>query len=405
MQNLTIKGATGNRNDVQIMGQGWDVSTVAHIFNVAADSFTISDLTIGRVFYHPIQVHSNPNDADFFYARNVRFIDTKEQLLKVSGGGSAYADRGIIECCYFEFSSAFAFQGYTGGIDAHQAKDWEVRNNVFRNIRSPETALAEHAIHFWRSSTNTLVEGNQIINCDRGIGFGLGNDSLNGHPRGTIRNNFVSATRDVGIGLEYAPDVKVYNNTIVSENYPNAIEYRFAGTTGVHLANNLVYGAIANRDGASGLVESNFTLSDLSIFVNSAEHDYHLSGVVSGIVDAGISLPESNKDYDCEDRPLDQNYDIGADEYQSTSISRDVEVQAFDISIYPNPVEESFTINGALAEYRVEILDHLGQLHASMSQNAGMIGINVNTLPPGLYFVKIENRQNQLLYVKLILKT
>ena len=115
-----------------IKGLGWNNNAVTHIFNVAADSFTIADMTIGEVFYHPIQVHSNPNDADHFTAHNVKFTDAKEQLLKVSGGGSLFADDGIVECCLFEFSAGIAFQYYTGGIDAHRAKDWMVRFNQFK---------------------------------------------------------------------------------------------------------------------------------------------------------------------------------------------------------------------------------------------------------------------------------
>ena len=76
--------------------------------------------------------------------------------------------------------------------------NWIVRDNWFRNLRTPagQSGIAEHAIHFWkRCSTrpqNIVVERNWIVNCDRGIGFGLV-DAPGGHHGGAsvIRNNMV----------------------------------------------------------------------------------------------------------------------------------------------------------------------------------------------------------------------
>jgi len=404
MTGVTIRGATGSRDDVIIKGLGWDDNNVTHIFNVAADSFTVADLTIGEVFYHPIQVHSNPNDADHFFAHNVRFVDAKEQLLKVSAGGALFADNGIVECCLFEFTAGIAFQYYTGGIDAHRALNWMVRQNEFKGIRSPEADLAEHAIHFWRESAGTTVEKNHIIDCDRGVGFGLGNDILSGHQGGIIKNNFIHTSRDVGIGLEYAPDTKVYHNTVIVDNYSNAIEYRYAGTSNVHIANNLTRGLITDRSsGSSGTVESNVQITSLNIFVDTGNYDYHLVATVGGITDAGISLPELTNDFDCQIRPLDSGYDIGADEFYDET-TNDIYLDMSGISIFPNPVESTFTITGLLSDYSVQVLNSQGQVHQNYNQNSGTVEIDISGLPAGLYFVKIEHNSN-LASLKLILKT
>ncbi len=310
---LTIKGATGNRDDVIIRGQGWNSNAVTHIFNVAADRFTVADITIGEVFYHPIQVHSNPSDADDFTAINVRFIDAKEQLLKVSGGGELFADRGGVYCCEFEFTQGVAYQFYTGGIDAHRSVDWVVHNNTFKGIRSPDGTLAEHAIHFWQVCTGTIVTANKINTCDRGIGFGLGDNPANGNVGGLIMNNFVHTNRDVGIGLEHSPDTKVYNNTVITDNYPNSIEYRFSATTNVQITNNLVNGLIRNRNGASATIMTNHQTNDMSVFTDAPNFNYHLSGEHSNIVDSGTSVNELVQDIDCD--PRINIIDIGADEF------------------------------------------------------------------------------------------
>lgn len=242
---------------------------------------------------------------------NVANID--EQMVKVSKGSSTgYCDNGIVECCLFEFTAGKANQYYTGGIDAHKAKNWIVRNNTFKNIKSPETALAEHAIHFWSFSENTIVENNLIINCDRGIGFGLGES---GHVGGIIRNNCVHTSRDVSIGLESASNIKVLNNTVHTENYTNSIEYRFSGTTGAEITNNLVSGEIASRNGGTGKLKTNYTFTDLSAFKDVSTHNYMLAeGTNSEIIDAGTNLESVKYDYNCEARPKGNGYDIGSDE-------------------------------------------------------------------------------------------
>lgn len=323
MSNLTIRSVSGNRDSVIIQGLGMGNSGVTHIFNVDADNFTIADITIGWVYNHAVQLHAE-NDADNFTANNVRFVDIREQMLKVSGGSAGYSNDGKVYCCSFEFISDLAYQDYTGGIDAHRSADWEVKFNYFKNIRSPNSTLAEHAIHFWRNSSDMLVENNQIDNCDRGIGFGLTDDPGSGTQGGLVINNFVHCTSDVGIGLERSPDARVYHNTVVTENYSNSIEYRWTTTTNVHIANNLISGIVKLRDGASGTVESNVQISDYTIFSDTSVYDYHLTGPVTGITDNGINIAEADFDIDCEIRPYSNAPDIGADEYMPPFICHSV---------------------------------------------------------------------------------
>lgn len=307
--NVMFRSSSGNRDSVIIQGQGM-FGGVSHIFNVPGSFFTVANMTIGWVANHAIQIHS---DADNAIVHDVHMVDTGEQMLKVSyrEGDGISSENGLVEWCLFEYSAGVGPQYYIGGIDAHQAHNWIIRDNIFRWIRSPEADLAEFAIHFWSGSTNTVVERNTIINCDRGIGFGLGD---RGHHGGIIRNNGVYTTRDVGIGLETSNGTLVLNNTVFSENYPNSIEYRFPATQGVLIVNNLTNAQIAGRDGGSGSVENNVTDAQAPWFIDIANGNFHLSTPVSSVVDQGRTLAEVTNDVDCEARPKGPGYDVGADE-------------------------------------------------------------------------------------------
>lgn len=255
---ITIKSQSGNYKDVTIKGKGMS-GLVSHVFLVTANNFTIEGISLGEVSNHVIQVQGEKG-ASNVVVRNCCLYNAYEQLLKVSGGVTSDIEskNGLVENCHFEYTLGIGPQYYIGGIDAHHAVDWEVRNNTFKDIISPESSLAEHAIHFWSSSKNTLVENNTIIDCDRGIGFGLGSST---HEGGIIRNNYVYTSRDVGIGLENANNVKVYDNTVYTPNYDNSIEYRFSGTS-AEISDNVISGKIASRNNGKATLSENIYVSE-----------------------------------------------------------------------------------------------------------------------------------------------
>lgn len=317
---LTIRGKTGNRESVII--QGWGMYADGHNgFWVSANDVTIADLTVQNVRYHCIQADVN---VDRLIVQNCILRDAGEQILKVpTSTGENYSDSGLVEGCLFEYSACVGPRSYMGGIDVHRGKDWIVRDNVFRYIRSPGGSLSEHAIHFWNDSQGTLVERNLIINCDRGIGFGLGSST---HTGGVIRNNMIAhdgaplpdgstGFDDVGIGLESAPGAQVYNNTIFFQHFYNAIEYRFATTTGVTISNNLVNRAIQQRDGASAVLETNVLNAQSTWFEDAASGDLHLAYGIPDVVDQGTTISDLEDDFDRDFRPHGQGMDIGADEF------------------------------------------------------------------------------------------
>jgi hypothetical protein len=285
--------------------------SVSHVFDVYADYFTLEDVTIGWVRNHAVQVHGEA-DADFCVFRNVHFRDTYEQMIKVSASQSqeVYSDGGLVEFCSFEYTAGIAPQWYVGGVDAHRAKDWVIRNNRFNHIKSPASALSEGAVHFWSDSDNTLVENNTIFDCDRGIMFGLDNS---GHYGGIIRNNFIHVTRDVGIYTANTYGAEIYNNTVyVDSDYANAVEYRFEPTH-VLISNNLTNRPITSRDNAQAALEANVETAAAAWFADAAQGDLHLADAIFAVIDQGVDIQGLENDIDGDER-LQGLVDIGADE-------------------------------------------------------------------------------------------
>lgn len=384
VENITIKSLSGNRDSVILRGSGMFGSQIQHGFWVNADKVSINGITVKEVRNHCIQTNSN---IDSLHVRNCVLADAGEQLFKVPSGGSDLpSEGGIVEHCLFEYTAGIGPQYYIGGIDCHFAIDWIVRNNIFKSIRSPELTIAEHAIHFWSDSKNNLVEKNLIINCDRGIGFGLG---TSGNTGGIIRNNMIyhdETKGDVGIGLETSPDTEVYNNTIYFENdYFNAIEYRFSETHNVYIANNLTNRQIASRNGAQGTVENNNANAVSGWFTDTGEGDLHLSrNTLSGVIDRGATVTGLVDDFDGDPRPQGAGIDIGADEFfVSTDLTskplNNTPSQFFLYQNYPNPFNPYTTIAFDLPEHSdvvLKIYNLLGETAAILADRS---------LPAGKY--------------------
>jgi hypothetical protein len=320
--NIIIAGQSGVRENVIIQGDAMSSSArVGNIIRVAASNFQLSDVTLQRSRWHLIQIVGE-NNADSPVIRNCVLRDAYEQIIKVSidqANPSVTSDNGLVENCLFEYTAGIGPQYYIGGIDAHGTKNWVIRKNTFRSIISPNTSVAEFAVHFWNGSANNTVEKNLIINCDRGIGFGLDG---RGNTGGIIRNNMIyhaanaGQFADAGIALTESPNSQVYNNTIIMDNnFPWGIEYRFAATSNVLIANNLTNKPIMNRDGASATVTKNVTNANNAWFVNSSSGDLHLVSATSGVADAGQAISGLSDDFDGQTRPQGLAIDIGADEF------------------------------------------------------------------------------------------
>jgi hypothetical protein len=322
--NVTLRSASGNRNAV-ILDGGYVTN---ELISIHASSTTIADLTLRRAYNHPIHI-SGPLDTPIsgILLHNLNVIDPGQQAVKVNPLGTGTVDDSTLQCSFIQLTDAgrehIRDNCYTGGLDAHLATGWRVWRNWIEGFWCDE-GLSEHGIHMWKLSQDTIVEENVVLDCARGIGFGLGS-GVEGHVDGVIRNNFVAAGNpdlfnstegfDSGIALWGAEGAEVYNNTVASTTAPRAssIEWRYISTS-VTLKNNLATDRLWARDGTS-VRDSNLEYQPLSLFVDVANGDLHLVNPSSSPVDAGASLGTGVCDTDIDRQTRDANPDIGADEY------------------------------------------------------------------------------------------
>ncbi len=338
---VTLRSA-GDDADAVILDAGYAVDEAIAI---SASNVTVAHVTVTRAVNHPIHVYPPGPGVDVVGTRiyGVSLIDGGEQFVKVNPvvGQAGYIDEGRVECSLFRLTDAgrphvesCCGGCYTGGIDVHAGWKWVVRQNRFEGIHCDQSGLAEHAIHFWKGSRDTLVENNTIVDCARGIGFGLGGGAgdrvypdapyggaMLAHYDGIIRNNVIWADTpeyDTGIELDETRRPVVAHNTVVhgagATAFFSSIDSRFAGTETV-LVNNLTV-AITERDGASAVKSHNLEGTPLDLFVDAAALDFHLAAGAAAAIDQGAVVDQAGVDMDGEAHDLGAAPDIGADERQ-----------------------------------------------------------------------------------------
>jgi hypothetical protein len=323
LTNVGIRGATGNSDDVVLAGAGMTNSAVPYGVWVGGDvkGITIANLTIRDVYNHAVIFNEGTQSP---VLHNLHLINAGQQIVKANptpaGGG---VDNGIVEYSIVEYEST-SRDAYTNGVDVHTGRDWIIRHNLFRNIRAPQ-GLAGPALLMWNGSSGTIAEGNTFVDCQREIAFGLIERTPHDHSGGVVRNNFIfrqsGIVGDTAIGIFDSPNTQVLHNTILaSAAYPSLIEYRFAGTTGVVVANNLLSGIVLARDGASGYATGNITTASAAMFLNPSSGDLRLKATATAAIDKVAPVQNCPLDWDGETRPQGGAADAGADEYRSSTV-------------------------------------------------------------------------------------
>jgi Right handed beta helix region len=326
--NVALRGATNNRNDVVILGSGMNTAGVDIAVKVEnAQDVLLANFSVGQTRWHPIQLQGEQG-AERVHIYNVRLFDAGQQFLKstIDVNNPDGVDGVTVEYSLFEYTAIGPAYGYTQGIDVHNGAGWVIRYNTFRNITVPPgaTFTQRPAIDLWSGSRDTLVYGNLIVNCERGIILGLGPQAgfEHSHSGGAVYNNVIyrasgkTVHPDAGISIWDSPGTRVFNNTVVQNGtYKDAIEYRFPGTTGVQVFNNLTDGAIRSRDGAVATLGNNYTLATAALFANAAAGDLHLAAGAAVAINRGRVMTGTTVDFDRNPRPSGTAWDIGADEF------------------------------------------------------------------------------------------
>ncbi|MFL6194105.1 MAG: right-handed parallel beta-helix repeat-containing protein [Thermoanaerobaculia bacterium] len=303
-------------------------------FKVSSPYWTFENLDIqGICLSHTDCEHAFhvSGQADFTRIRNNRLRDFNAQI-KGNGEGSPYVfpDDVLIEGNEFADTAPRLTSNPVTPIDVVGGRRWMIRGNFIHDHGKAAGDGISYAAFLKGNSKDGTFERNLVI-CERdhaggirlGLSFGGGGSGPPSiceggvctpeHSNGMMRNNLiVNCPADVGIYLNKATSTRIFNNTVYNTT---GIDVRFTEST-ADLRNNLLSGAIRNRDGGTSTKAANkegITLAQWTAwFLNPAISNFTLRDG-SQIVNLGQALAAVTDDYCGKAR--DSAPDLGAVEY------------------------------------------------------------------------------------------
>lgn len=362
----------------------------------------------------------------------------------------------------FEFSNNYIHNNANIGIDAignygycptkdlDQARKGIIKNNVCHDNRSPVAASAGIYID---GAKNIIIENNVLFNNDYGAEIGCEESGEASHI--IFRNNIVYNNHMAGIalgGYSSATGGKVTHSKIVNNTfYNNDIDNKMLGELFIsqlensEISNNIFYLSHQNHLMTNYRDQPNLKITYNLIYNDEGEHkitsfwdnktlngvnsiDYNtnmgnnnfynnpkfndISSMDFRLKSDSKAIDGGNPNYKPEHGELDMNkesrlynaiVDCGADEVHTLSITNNLKKQP--IKVYPNPTNNKVSIKGELLEDKtIELIDNTGKIIFRKKNLTSFHTINLEKLPPSLYFMKIKNNRNKTIKNHKIIK-
>jgi hypothetical protein len=268
-------------------------------------------------------------NADFTVMRDNVVRDFNAQIKSNGDGSGAFPDDVLVEGNELYDTRARETANPVTKIDVVGGRRWVVRGNTIRDYQKGQGDGISYAAFLKGNSRDGVFERNLVICEDEttgGVRLGLSlggggtsapfcedGDCTTEHQGGILRNNVILRCPDVGIYLNRAAGSEVHHNTLYDTT---GIDVRFA-TASADLRNNLLSGAIRNRDGATSTGAGNLTgvplASFAAWFLGPGDADFRLAD--GGVfVDQGVAAPLAPSDF-CGSPRDDGAPDPGAVEY------------------------------------------------------------------------------------------
>jgi hypothetical protein len=338
-------------------------------------------------------------------------------LLKLSG-----LDDFLIKNCSFTNGS-----GGGSGIDMVGCHRGVIEDNIFDQAGS-SGIQAKGGTQYIRMQRNILKDMDQrAINLGGSTGLQFFRPPLTDPVANAFEAADLEVFSNVFIG-SYAPvafvgciRVKVFNNTFFQpENWAirilqetttpgflpcgdnefrNNIVYLTQDITEVNIgpdtdpgsfifSNNLWHNAAGgNWAPALPVTDSNQVIGN-PLFINSGAEDFSIPDNSPAVL-AGKVLPLPTHDF------VQHSYfsppSIGAVEGHQTITASEYLVQDNGIVIGPNPAANSITIDGDFSHATVQVVDHSGMVVLDLSNITTPVTVDLNGLPAGLYFIRIQS--------------